>query len=250
MKDGTTRTPARWRAVAAVAGIALAAALPAAATPSCTTSACRVFFDGPSGFGLTQADANIVSATLGIPIVSPPLFALASGNLEPSALDFDQTTDLMPFPPSATGPNRAQWSWTIRNVSSVDLIGNPYYLFTSIDPTFVDQDGNTVDYTGTPISMTLDPSLDPWVIVQAIDGSSQSFFYPAVDLGSLPVGADADPFLMQLLIEGPLVQTGPSRYVLPRLNAGMAFTPIPEPGSAILLILGLAGLGAVRRRRP
>jgi hypothetical protein len=238
--------------IAVVAGAGFAAPLPATATPSCSGSACLVFFEGPSGFGLTSADAISVSTALGIPILTPGGVGSAEDRLEPSAVAFNAETDLIPYPPRrrrSDGPNRAQWSWTIRNVSSEDLLGNAYYLFTHVTSTFIDEDGNTVDYTGTDIGLTLDASLDPWVIVEAFDSSNQSFFYPAVDLGSLPSGGDADPFLMQLFIDGPLVRTGPSKYVVPQLNVGMAFTPIPEPGAAALFALGLAGLGVAGRRR-
>jgi hypothetical protein len=252
MHSGSIRNWTRRIAVgviAVIAGAGLAAPLPAAATPSCSGSACLVSYDGPLGFGLTAADASFVSTAIGIPILTPGIVTLAEGILEPSALDFDPETDLDPFLPSAAGPNRAQWSWTIRNVSSEDLLGNAYYMFTSIPPIFTDEDGNTVDYTGTDISMTLDASLDPWVIVEAFDSSNQSFFYPAVDLGSLVSGGDADPFVMQVLIDGPLVQTGPAKFVLPQLNVGMGFTPIPEPGAAAMFAIGLAGLGVAGRRR-
>jgi hypothetical protein len=238
--------------IAVITGAGLAAPLPAAATPSCSGSACLVSYDGPLGFGLTAADASFVSTAIGIPILTPGIVTLAEGILEPSALDFDPETDVTPFPPfrrRGFGFNQVQWSWTIRNVSSEDLLGNAYYMFTSIPPIFTDEDGNTVDYTGTDISMTLDASLDPWVIVEAFDSSNQSFFYPAVDLGSLVSGGDADSFSMQLLIDGPLVQTGPSKFVLPQLNVGMGFTPIPEPGAAAMFAIGLAGLGVAGRRR-
>jgi len=238
--------------IAVMAGAGFAAPLPATATPSCSGSACLVYFNGPLGpdgqtrFGLTPEDAISVSTAIGIPILTPSSVGSAEDQLEPSAVGFNRETDLNPFPPTDSGPNRARWSWTIRNVSSEALLGNAYYMFTSIPPMFTDEDGNDVDYSGTNIGLTLDASLDPWVIVEALDRSNQSFFYPAVDLGPLPSGGDADPFLMQLFIEGPLEQTGPAKFVLPQLNVGMA---IPEPGTAALLALGLAGLGATRRRR-
>jgi hypothetical protein len=56
--------------IAVVAGAGFAAPLPATATPSCSGSACLVFFEGPSGFGLTSADAISVSTALGIPILT------------------------------------------------------------------------------------------------------------------------------------------------------------------------------------
>lgn len=253
------------RASAWILAASLLGAGPAAGTPitTCTIDQCTVFFSGTKGFGLDSGDATLVSGALDIPILQGVELFSTSGTLAETIL-FDPVLDLDPFPPPDPDLNldtTATTEWTIRNITGStdagpdpDLIDNVFYLFVSILDRFVDPSGNDVDYTGTDLglilpSRILDPSADPWVLLQAFDGN-QTFFYPAVDLGSIASGAEADPFDVKYFIGGPLQEPLPSIFVLPRFQVGAGFTVIPEPAAALLLGLGLAGLAVTRPRRP
>ena len=242
---------------------------PAAGTPmtTCTIDAGCVFFSGPDGLGLNSGDATLVSTELGIPILTAGELFETSGTLA-ETIFFDPVTDLDPFPPSTSDPildTTATTEWAIRNVTGSpgaeparDLIGNVYYIFVSILESFVDPiSGLDVDYGSTSLGLTLpsrilDPSADPWVILEAFDSTlNQTFFYPAVDLGSIASGAEADPFDVNYFIGGPVQEPlQNSIFVLPQFQVGAGFTVIPEPETALLLGLGLAALAVTRPRRP
>ena len=245
------------------------AAGPAASTPitTCTIDQCTVFFSGLNGFGLDSGDATFVSGELGIPILkAAELFSsdVASRTLAETIV-FNPLTDLDPFPPSTSDlilDTTATTEWTIRNITGSpgalparDLIGNAYYIFVSILDSFDDPSGNFVDYSDTELglilpSRILESSADPWVLLEAFDSDlDQTFFYPAVDLGSIASGAEADPFAVKYFIR-PLQEPLPSIFVLPQFQVGAGFTVIPEPAAALLLGLGLAGLAVTRPRRP
>ena len=252
------------RASAWILAASLLGAGPAAGTTVCTPTQCTVFFSGPDGFGLDSGDATEVSGELGIPILQGVELFSTSGTLAETIL-FDPVLDLDPFPPSALGPNVATTEWTIRNITGStdagpdpDLIDNVFYLFVGFGkkdefgnvPSFMDPSGNTVGYGSTPLGLILDTA-NPWVLLEAFDSDlNQTFFYPAVDLGSIARGAEADPFDVGYFIGGPLQEPLPSIFVLPRFQVGAGFTVIPEPAAALLLGLGLAGLAVTRPRRP
>jgi hypothetical protein len=235
-------------AIAWVVSAGLAGSSPASATPVCTAQECTIQFNDPSGFGIDAADAQFVSNQLGIPILTPGSVGDLSGTLSVIG------QDLNPISPGTTEPVTATSNWTVQNVSSEDLLGDLYFLFVANVDEFADAD-QTVRYPDDVVFLTLDPQVDPWVIVRAFDrDQGRDFFYPAVALGSLEADQIAEAFRVHFVIEGRdppgLAQTGPSRYVLPQLQVGMGFTPIPEPRTVALLALGLATLAATRKRRP
>ncbi|MDH3214203.1 MAG: PEP-CTERM sorting domain-containing protein [Myxococcales bacterium] len=244
---------ARWRAIGAIAwvvSVGLAGSLPASATPVCTPQECTILFNGPSGFGIDAADAQFVSNQLGIPILTPGSVGDSSGTLSVIDQDFQAPLDLNPFPPGTAELVNATSMWTVQNVSSEHLLGDLYFLFVANVDEFTDA-SQSVQYDDDAVGLTLDPLLDPWVLIRAFDpNQGRDFFYPAVALGSLEAEEIADAFRVHFVIKTGMEQTGPSRYVLPQLQVGMGFTPIPEPSTAALLALGLATLAATRKRRP
>jgi hypothetical protein len=215
----------------------LAAALPAAATPV------TVFFDGPSGFGISAADAQDAYSN-GVPRVVPDFVGETTGVLSVISQDLD-FSGFNPILPEATS------TWTVQNQSSFDL-GSTYLLFvTSDDYTFRRQ---SVDYRDEIVGLSIDPD-DEWVLVEASFGQ-QTFYYPAVSLGSLAAGDTAAPFDVHYAINGRAERLFSGEYVLPQLRLGMGIepiqeAPIPEPTAAVLFAAaaGLIGLVTMRRGR-
>ena len=64
----------------------------------------------------------------------------------------------------------------------------------------------------------------------------------------LAPGEVAPSFAMNYVVNTPLEQVG-NTYVLPKLQTGLGFTPIPEPGAGALVGMGLALLATIRRLR-
>ena len=247
MHDQAVLERARRRAVGAIilivsAGIASPG--PAAATPSCAGAQCSVFFTGPGGFGISQADAEFLRDELGVPL--SPLTSVDSLNemLSVDSIDFDQNDDLTPYPPTAAGPNLADTEWTVQNVSGEPLIGDLFFVFASVVNQF-DFEGQTIRYDDDEVALII-PANQSWEIVQTASG----FNYPAVRIGDLPTGGLSDAIPVLFRVDGGLETTVPNRYVLPQFLVGSAFTPIPEPSSALLLALGLAAIAARRSRHP
>ena len=229
-------------AIAVVAGAGFAAPLPAAATPSCTQTQCTVFFTGPGGFGISQSDAEFLQTELGIPLFPPSSVDSLDEMLRVASIDFDQRDDLTPFPPSTTGPDFADSAWTVQNVSGEPLIGDLFFLFASVVNQF-EFEGETIRYGDDEVALILRAN-QSWEIVLSAGGR----FYPAVRIASLATGGLSDAIPVRFLVVGGLETTAPNRLVLPQFLVGSAFTPIPEPSSALLLALGLAAIAAGRSR--
>lgn len=231
--------------IAAVAGAGFAAPLPATATPSCTSTQCTVFFTGPGGFGITQSDAVFLGNQLGIPTFAANSVDSLNEMLSVSSTDFNQNEDLTPFPPTTTGTTFADSAWTVQNVSEEPLIGDLFFLLASVVNEF-EFEGEMIRYGDDEVSLII-PANQSWEIVLSPSG----FYYPAVRLAEpLPTNGLSDALPIRIRIDGGLETTAPNRFVLPKFLMGSAFTPIPEPSSALLVALGLAAIAVRRSRLP
>jgi len=241
-------TLSRCFAILAFLATTAALSLPARAVPV------DVFFDGnamggATNFGVSEAQALNLQSSFGVPIVqSFDYIGSASGLLAVT----QSLQSFTPSPPTST-TNRATSAWTAQNVSGMDLLGASYLIFTSSTP-FV-KNGVTVDYIDSNIGITIDSALG-WVLVKAPAGNDD-FYYPALLLDRSASGPLAGVFLngqieslvidyvvKQALIDTPI---GSGDYELPLLNIGLAYAAVPEPGTAVLVSLGLVGI-AIRRR--
>ena len=162
------------------------------------------------------------------------------------SLDFNDNDDVEPFPPGS-GPNVATPHFRMQNVSGGDLVDRNWVLITQLIKMF-DFMNVTVNYIGTDVALRLDPTVDPWAIIQF-----GNFFYPAVALGSLGQDDVSFEFDVPLNVSGPLIEVLTAGnvfrgFVPPTIQMGSAFTLIPEPGAAVLLAGGLLGLAALGRR--
>jgi hypothetical protein len=228
-------------------------ALPAAAVPV------DVFFEGPStpsdpstSFGLGETQALAANTNFGVPIIDDLSFVgSVTGTLQPNP-SLTPTWTMM-----SDTENRATSSWDVTNESGSDLVGATYLLFTHTDP--FTKEGVLVDYADSNVGLTIDEALG-WVIVKSVDPTLGAFYYPAILLdrsasdplngflgsGMTSANFDALYVVKQELVDAP---AGSMAFQLPELQVGMGFSPVPEPGTAMLVALGVLALSARRLRR-
>jgi hypothetical protein len=240
-----------WGALAAT--LLSLSALPAAAVPV------DVFFQGPSipsapstSFGLGETQALAANANFGVPIIDSLAFVgSVTGTLQPNP-SFVPTSGL-----TSPTENRATSPWTVTNESSMDLAGATYLLFTHTDP--FTKDGVLIDYADANVGLTIDQALG-WAIVKSVDPTLGAFYYPAILLdrsvsdplnGFLGSGMTSASFNVNYVVKQALTAApaGSMEFQLPQLEVGMGFSPVPEPGTAMLMALGVIAMSAGRLRR-
>jgi hypothetical protein len=209
-----------------------------------------LMFDGPLGAcgepgeirqcGVAEADA----LASGIPISEPTYVVSAADVLH--VIDQDvHAGGLDPFSPITATSNSASSSWTVQNVYPHDLIGDTYLLFTTTAP--YPTGSGDIEYDPSDVGLSIDPDLG-WVLIHTSAGPGEDYYFPAMSLGSLVQGEVAPAFDVNFVVDVPLQRVG-NTYVLPRFRTAAGFQPIPEPGTATLLGLGLVLLAALRRER-
>ena len=225
-----------------LAGV-LSSAAPVAAAPYAAV------FNGPAdgggqNFGLSAASASAAQGA-GVPLVVTDTFILGGvievvdqgiSSLHPSSID-------VPFEIDST--------WTIESEFGSPLVGSVYLVFTTTDPVDVVVNGvmETVEYEDSLAGLVLDPS-NGWTLIQESDPQLGTLFYPAINLGSLDPGQQKSFVLRYHLQEVHTFQDGNDTLLpLPSLRLAVAFVPIPEPSTALLVAFGLVGLTARARQR-
>jgi hypothetical protein len=217
--------------------LAVGVAAPAAALPV------TVFFDGPSGYGVSAASAE----ASGVPFVYPEVVGSASGVLNVAQQlqgDYDYD-DIVDFLLNESG-NTATSMWTVENESDDDLPEETYlFLATAV---LFSIDGEDVVYENANVGLSIDLE-DGWVFVRTSTEPGEGYYYPAIKIGPLGVDEQTLPFAVNYVVDEPIHIVGLNKVVLPQLVAGMAYTTIPEPATSILLGVGLVLLAVFHRRR-
>jgi hypothetical protein len=209
-----------------------------------------VVFDGPTSstgqhWGLSSSEAAAAQAA-GVDVVTPPMYdpggVLSIVDQDLSSRSYDPNDLHTPFEIGSR--------WTTE--SDLDLSGYIVYLvFTTVDARTLTLGSQTlnVDYDEDKVGLRLDPTTG-WVLLRTSAPSLGTLYYPAIPLGPLALAqqkaVDVKYYLEQLIT----YESGGNTYVpLPKLRIQVAIAPIPEPGTALLLALGLCGLAARARAR-
>jgi hypothetical protein len=219
----------------------------------------NVYFQGPgsaadpgTNFGIGLAQAIDARDNFGFDIVTG-----ATGSSSVGTLGITQAppTGFSSTPGTSTF-NQASSDWTVQNVSGAALRGASYLVFTHTDPfTLPGPPVTDVIYPQENVGLTIDAA-DGWSIIMTSVGGTD-YYYPALLLdrtipnpldGNLAAGAsvvaEINYAVNQALIE---IGAGSNVFALPELEIAFAQI-VPEPGTATLLTLGLAGLASIRRK--
>ena len=201
-------------------------------------------------FGLSEASA----LGSGIPIISPPVYDIDGtlGVYSQNLIEPSFQVSLLPRRARATS------NWTVQNIRAddLDLIGDVYLLFATSDPyeVIVNGDVITVDYATSNVGLSINKRAingDEWVIVETYDAVlDQTFYYPGISLDSLVAGEVSDAFSVNYRIKNERIDSIEElRFALPQYRLLMAYLPIPEPGTGVLVGLGMLVLAGTRRTR-
>jgi hypothetical protein len=131
--------------------------------------------------------------------------------------------------PTFDDPFIADSRWTIRNDSGGEL-PDLLLLFTGVDYS---------NYGLVPVGLDGD-SID--IVRHTANGTE--YFYGAIPLGPLAPNQEVT-VTVRYIVAGRLKQVGNQLVMPPLLVRGVV---VPEPGTALLLTLGLVSLSALRRR--
>jgi hypothetical protein len=251
-------------------GLAAAVLLGAAVAPGLARAASTtVFWDQPgvlingslvgTGFGVSQTTAQSAQAA-GIPLV--PVTSVIG---LPPAITIGQTLDestLNPAYPIGLGTATVTSNWTATNTGYTDgsTTLNRYLVFEHPMTNTILVNGQPQDVTYAPTDVGLTLSNDgngsgaDWIILSLPVAGGNTLYYPAVSLGTLPIGGSSDfPLLYALKNAGSHVFQENFNYQLgmPKWSLDLASLPatVPEPSTGALMIMGLLAIVKGRRKR-
>ncbi len=209
-----------------------------------------VVFDGPTQggqhYGLSAASKTAAQAA-GVSIITPSMFSV-NGVID--IVDQDLGSLTLDEVPSA--PFETTSVWTAQNVLGSNLDGTVYLVFTTADPRTISLPGGgtqLVDYDESQVGLRIDAATG-WVLLQTSAAGLGPLYYPAIALGSLLPDQTKQLDVKYVLNQILSFASGNETFVpLPELRIAMAFVPVPEPGTALLVAAGLIGLAARPRTR-
>lgn len=200
------------------------------------TQAFSVFFDGPSGFGIGESNALDAQAA-GVSLFSTPSLLPIDGIVASVTKNLDVGSVVNPASPSRSLPVEGTSLWSVAfTASGADIAtasDNAWLLLV-----------RSTDFAPGNAGLDLDPSLG-WAVVIAQDADT-TFFYPAVRLAPTPLAGTRD-----VTVRYRVAQSLPNIdgvLTFPQFQGGIAVAPIPEPGTLLLLAVGLFGLMAAGHR--
>jgi len=182
-----------------------------------------VFFNGPSNYGISEADAIAARDSAGVPWVSPPVLSTAAGYY---AIESSGVLSFAPVPPVGT-INTSLESWTVENVSGESLEGVSYLLFGQTVP--FEKNGEFIEFDPENVGISINGA--NWVIIPT-NQSGTDYYYPAIVLDGIELeGAVSGAFDVNYVVTEPLPQAPAhsGTYQLPRLAVARAFLPAAEP---------------------
>lgn len=142
--------------------------------------------------------------------------------------------------PSVANPFVADSRWTATNQSD-EVYQQVLLLFTAVNLAPFPGAIATGGYPDLPVS--LDGNL---VKIVKYTAGGMDYFFGAVDLGRLAPGESRD-FLVRYVVRGGPMPIVGNDIVIPPLK--MMGVLVPEPGTLVLLLSGLAGLAVAGRAR-